>query len=238
MRSVIGGFVVAVLLFAAAFVCWSEAQRTRSMAVARERLATVHYDVDDGMSDGPSIVERVPLPVSTLGADIGRYRATVAYWQARYRDLVGRLPSAGGNVETTTDVTILLLAANASFRTAQADTSNRAATIDRLDRVIQAYADVLRVDPASSDASFNYEYVARFRDSFARARPARRTDKPEAKPVVDTSPDLPVGPTIHGRPGGPPPDIPMDQFRTITPMRFEEREESEPGQGATRRRKG
>jgi hypothetical protein len=50
--------------------------------------------------------------------------------------------------------------------------------------------------------------------------------------------DLPGGPTLHGRPGGPPPDVSMDQFKTLTPMSFEEREEADPGAGPLPRRKG
>jgi hypothetical protein len=55
---------------------------------------------------------------------------------------------------------------------------------------------------------------------------------------LDVSVDLPIGPTVHGRPGGPPQDLPMQQFRTVTPMRYEEREELEPGRGQRPKRRG
>jgi hypothetical protein len=64
-----------------------------------------------------------------------------------------------------------------------------------------------------------------------------RTRKP-AEDEIGPSVDLPAGPTIHGRPGGPPPDIPGDQFRTIAPMPYEEREESDPGRGPAPQRRG
>jgi hypothetical protein len=237
MRSVAGGFVLAVALFAAAFLFWQEARQVRRMAGARQRLATVHYDAEDGLPEGRTALNRLPL--STLDEQVGRHRATVAYWREKYRELAGRLPSAGGNnAESTTDPAIMLLGANASFRASQADMSDRGATVERLDRVIQAYADVLRAAPGDADASYNYEFVTRFRDTFAKAKPPRRGEKPAPPEQADASPDLPIGPTIHGRPGGPPPDVPMEKFRTVTPMRFEEREEMDPGQGPPPRRRG
>ena len=94
------------------------------------------------------------------------------------------------------------------------------------------------MNPTNADASYNYEYVTRFRDAFAKTRP--RATKEQLKPNgdPDASIDLPIGPTIHGRPGGPPQDLPMQQFRTVTPMRFEEREELEPGRGPKPKRRG
>jgi hypothetical protein len=51
--------------------------------------------------------------------------------------------------------------------------------------------------------------------------------------------DLPAGPTIHGRPGGPPEGESMGDFKTVTPMRYDEREEQmDPGRGQKIQRKG
>ena len=51
--------------------------------------------------------------------------------------------------------------------------------------------------------------------------------------------DLPTGPTIHGRPGGPPESESMGDFKTVTPMRYDEREEQmDPGRGQKLQRKG
>jgi len=151
------------------------------------------------------------------------------------------LPSAGGNASAVTnDPQILLVAANAAFRASQANTSDRPATIERLDNVIQAYADALRRAPDMADASYNYEYVSRFRDAFARSKPPARgaTAGKPVLPIADLSVDLPAGPTIHGAPGGPPPSSSMERFKTITPLKFDEREQGDPGRGAPARRKG
>jgi hypothetical protein len=211
----------------------------RRVAEAHERLATLHYD-DDEIDEGASVLSRVPLPIPTVTEGVPEHRAKVAYWRADYRSLASASPQSGGNARDD-DVApaVMLVAANAAFRSTTSDLSDRPASVERLDRVIQAYADVLRADPGNTDASYNYEFVARFRDAFAKTKgkvtkeAPRRTDG-----ELDASIDLPIGPTVHGRPGGPPQDIPMQQFRTVTPMRFEEREELEPGRGPRPRRRG
>lgn len=237
MKTVAGGFLIAIALFAGAAASWSEARLARRVADARQRLATLHYDTDDGIED-TTVMSRLPWRMGTLGSEVGRYRATVAYWQSRYRELMGSLPAAGGNTAATTDPEVMFVAANAAFRASQADITDRSATVDRLDRVIQAYADVLRLSPELADASFNYEFVSKFRDSFAKSRPARGAAKEPKRVPADPTIDLPAGPTVHGHPGAPPPDVTMERFRTITPMRFDEREESEPGRGPAPRRRG
>lgn len=243
MRKAAGVFLLAIALFAAGAACWAEARLARRMALAHERLATLQYDAGDDIDEATTTASRLPWPGGSPGADIEQHRATVSYWRSEYRDLMGSLPSAGGNVaEEASNPEVLIVAANAAFRASQAGAVDRAAAIDRLDRVIQAYADVLRLAPESADASFNYEYVSRVRDLVARSKPQDRVargEKPAPAPAAaGLSADLPAGPTVHGYPGGPPPSTGMDRFRTITPMRFDEREEGDPGRGGPRRRKG
>ena len=241
MRSAVAGLLLALVLFAAAWVCRSEAGFARRLAGAHEHLATLQYNVDDEVGEEPAVVARLPLVAASLGADVREHNARLSYWRAEYRELTAASPLSGGNArDTAVDPEVMLVAANAAFRATVNDATDRAATVDRLDRVIQAYADVLRAAPENADASYNYEYVARFRDTFAKSKaksiskePQRRTDG-----ELDASVDLPIGPTVHGRPGGPPQDLPMQQFRTVTPMRFEEREELEPGRGPRPRRRG
>ena len=241
MKTLAGQFMLALALFVAGVACWMEARLARRLAEAHERLATVHYDTEDGIDETMTVVNRLPWPGGSLGADIDRHRATVSYWRAQYRELMAALPSTGGNaVAVTNDPQIMLVAANAAFRASLANTSDRPGTIERLDGVIQAYADALRRAPDNADASYNYEYVTRFRDAFAKSRaPARGAVAGKAAtPIPDVSIDLPAGPTIHGAPGGPPPATSMEKFKTITPLRFDEREQGDPGRGAPARRKG
>jgi hypothetical protein len=96
-----------------------------------------------------------------------------------------------------------LAAANAAFRSAQQMSGDRAAVVERLDKVIEAYADALRADPASRAASYDYEYTVRYRDFIARGKGPVPVQIARSAEVSD----LPVGPTIHGQPGVAPPDI-------------------------------
>jgi hypothetical protein len=239
MRAAIGGFLIALLLFAGAWTCWSQAQLAERIAVAHQRLAVLQFEDDEGIDEAMTIFTSVPLPGGSLTSDVRSEKATRAYWRSEYQQLMNASPLTGGNRrDDASDPDVMFVAANAAFRASMKDAADRAATVDRLDRVIQAYADVLRVNPMNADASYNYEYVTRFRDAFAKTRP--RSTKEQLKPngEPDVSVDLPIGPTIHGRPGGPPQDLPMQQFRTVTPMRFEEREELEPGRGPKPKRRG
>ena len=105
--------------------------------------------------------------------------------------------------------------------------------------MIQQYADVLRKDPTYSDAAYNYELVSKMRDTLAKgpAKPSAKDKKAERAQSVSI--DLPTGPTIHGHPGAPPEGTAMSDFKTITPMRYDEREEQmDPGRGKEIKRKG
>lgn len=236
MKSVIGGTILALVLFAVAAASWSEARLTRSLAEAHRRLATLHYDPEDDI-DTSGVWNRVPWP-GAAGGDVDGHRATVSYWLSRYDALTGMTRATGQ--QAVTDPSLLLIAANASFRSAAPEVGDRKAAVDRLEGVIQAYADVLRKDASSVDAAYNYEFVAKMRDTLAKApaRGAARDRKPPQAPDI-VSVDLPTGPTIHGRPGGPPEGTDMSDFKTITPMRYDEREEQmDPGRGKELRRKG
>jgi hypothetical protein len=235
MKSVAGAFILALVLFAAGALSWSEAQLTRQIAAAHQRLATLHYDSDDGITGTSGLLNRLPLPGSSTG-DVAAERATVNYWLARY-EILTPLSGSGGN-RPAGDPDVLFIAANAAYRSSHPESGNPKAAVERLDNVMQAYADVLRANPNHVDAAYNYEYVARLRDTLAKGKPLPKPAK-DQKQAPDFSVDLPTGPTLHGRPGGPPPELPMADFKTITPMRFDEREEQEqPGKGAVKKRRG
>ncbi len=62
MRSIIGGLMLAVVLFVAAAASWAEARLARRMADAHERLATLHYDTDDHIDEAMNVWNRLPIP--------------------------------------------------------------------------------------------------------------------------------------------------------------------------------
>ena len=236
MRSVIGGTVLALVLFGVAAACWSEAKLTRRVADAHRRLATLHYDREDDIDSAVTVFNRLPWPAGAGNSDVRRHRATVSYWSVSYDSLIEMSKATGQ--QAVTDPSLLFVAANASYRDSAPQVGDRKAAVERLDAVIQGYADVLRKEPNYADAAFNYEFVSKMRDVLAKA-PARGSTKKAAERPDIVSVDLPTGPTVHGRPGAPPEGTVMSDFKTITPMRYDEREEQmDPGRGKEIRRKG
>lgn len=242
MKSIVGGIILAIVLFAIGAAAWNEAKLTRRVADAHERLATLHYDTGDDLDATVPFWNRLPIKIGSASQDVARHRATVSYWGLRYEPLIA-LTGLTGDVPSS-DPALLFVAANATFRESAPDPAgDRKAALERLDRVVQSYGDVLRVDPGYVDAAYNYEYVSRVRDALAKAPPAPKgKGEPKKAPSATdntASPDLPPGPTLHGRPGGPPEGTDMSDFKTISPMRYDEREEqTDPGRGTTIRRKG
>jgi hypothetical protein len=237
MKTVAGGIILAVVFFAAGAVAFAEARLARQIAEAHQRLATLHYDTNDGIDAAATPLAKASWLGGSLAADVDRHRTLVQYWRAQY-DVLKPLTTMMASSQTTRDPAVMLIAANAAFRASHPEAGERKGAIERLDTVMQAYADVLRADPNAVDAAYNYEYVVRMREMLAKAKGARSKDFKTAEAEIP-SVDLPTGPTIHGRPGGPPPTVPMNDFKTITPMRFDEREEQAlPGRGAAPRRRG
>lgn len=237
MRSAVAGLIVAVILIAAGTVSLAESRHARRLADAQERLATLQYTDEDDLAADATLINRLPPPVGIEPGTERRHQATVSYWLARYQSLT-ELNNAG-NGPAPSDPGLLLLAANAAYRTSAPQSKETKAVVARLDGVVQAYADVMRKAPNLSDAAYNYEFVVKLRDQIAKGpQKGKAAPKGPATPP-DESVDLPTGPTIHGRPGGPPEGESMSDFKTVTPMRYDEREEQmDPGRGQKIQRKG
>jgi hypothetical protein len=213
MRNLIGRLIVALALVAAAFWARGETAKLRAQADALERLATLRIDID----------ERV------TGTDAARSN----YWRGAY----DRFAGTPQQLEREQDPELLLIAANAAFRAAEREPRPRPERVQQLDLVVQSYASALKAPVFIPDAAYNYEYVVRLRESVARAKGAA-TQIAKAPPVTPSA-DLPVGPTIHGRPGAPPADTKGEDFEILTPMEYGDRESNpEPTTGAKPLRKG
>lgn len=225
MKHLIVRLFVAAVLFAAAWLSWSEARLAARVADARQEIATLRFQIDDSLTPAASLSDYAPGDGASLSDDIRRIRARVAYWIGGYDDVVEE-PSE------VVDPEILLAAANAAFRSSQrAAAAPQAEQVQRLDGVLQAYAAVLKAAPRHVEAAFNYEYVSRVRDQVA-SRVAGRTPPKPAPPAPASSGDLPAGNTIHGLPGGPPPEAKTEEFQVIAPMEYGDREaqpEATPG---------
>lgn len=237
MKNVTAGIVLAALLFAAAAVCRSEARLRQTLADAHERFATLRPGEDAGSLDASTRVwNRVAWTGgSSLQQDVQRYQATVSYWTGRFDELTTMSTAAPA---AATDPDLLLLAANAAFREARAAAGDQKADVERLDRIVQAYAEVLRRDPRLADAAFNFEYASRMRDAVAKAPAQRGGRRDRQRPAAEPAPAGRLDATVHGRVGAPAQAEKMGDFKTIAPQGFKEREEQDPGTGKEIQRKG
>ena len=249
MKSAIGPFLFAILLTLGGGALWLAGHTETQLADVHKELAMLHYA--DAQSDGSAVEQalglerRVPMLGKAAETDARGVRATAGYWRTDYGAIAPQHDANG--VITETDPAILLLNANAAFRASQA-AGDRLDTVRRLDNVVKSYAEVLKApacgagdracDGRAMDAAFNYEYAIRTRDMLAKSRaPA---GKAAAKAVAKADETvLPVGPTLHGRPGAPPAAVDMNQFKIVIPKRGEERKDApDAGKGGQKIRKG
>jgi hypothetical protein len=225
--------LAAALLFAVgAWLSWSEARLATRVADARQQMATLQFQVDDSLKPAASVSDYLPGETGSLSASIRRIRATVAYWVGGYEAVI----EEGGQ---EVDADILLTAANAAFRASgRLAGAPQQEQVQRLDGVLQAYAAVLKASPRHADAAYNYEFVTRVRDEVASRLPGKTPDpmaaaRAQGRAASSTrGGDLPAGNTIHGRPGGPPPEAKTEEFQVIAPMEYGDREaqpEATPG---------
>ena len=211
MKTMIVRAVIAIALAVGAWFSWAEAGTADRRATARQQIATLQFAEVDTDVD----------PVTS---------ATVAYWLGQYSNVTAETDN------TVADAEVLRTAANAAFRDAQRDPGVGPAAIQRLDGVLQAYASALKASPRDVEAAYNYEYVARLRDQVARSQ---GKVKLTPAPAAARAGDLPAGPTIHGRPGMPPPEEKMEDLQMLSPMEYGDREaQPEATPGVKRERKG
>ncbi len=245
MKTILFRMLIAVVLATAAWLSWSESKLTAQVAEAKQAIATFNYDDADKLAPRAALSDYLPGEKRRLSDDIRIAKANVAYWLGRYDSV------AADTANGAADADILLAAANAAFRESQRDSSTGPTAVQRLDGVLQAYASAMKaVQPgqtlgadlsavaSAKAAAYNYEYVARIRDQVARA-PTGKSAKAPAAVGPRMGGDLPMGPTIHGGPGAPPPDAKMEELQTIAPMEYGDREaQPEATPGAKRERKG
>jgi hypothetical protein len=260
MKPVVGPFLIAALLAVAGGAFWMAGQTERRLADLHQQMATLRYG--DGMNEEGDadatlgLARRLPRVGDAMANDMRDERALAQYWRSEYAAIEPKRDTGGAL--TATDPHLLLLAANAEFRSSQR-AADRSELLRRLDRVVKTYSDVLKIGscgdststqpaPASAcetlmtDASYNYEFVVRLRDTLARSRtPPARADAGRNAPQLarDATRDLPSGPTLHGFPGAPPKGTDMSQFKIVIPKRGEERKDNpEAGKGGAKVRKG
>ncbi len=233
MTPTIGRLILAALLMSGGLLCRSAAGIADDLATRHERIATLRFDTAEDPDVSGSWLASLTIAVDP---DVLHHWATEDYWLLRYDALTGV-----ERRDNDDDPVVLLIAANAAFRKSQGESRAGATSVDRLDQVLQGYASVLKNGGFDRDAAYNYEYVARVRDSIARAKPTAEGGPPRASAVPPPKAVLPerIGPTIHGRPGMHPPPTRGEEFDVLTPMDFGDREaQPEPTPGRRLPRKG
>jgi hypothetical protein len=238
MKSLLMPIVLALLLAGAGAVLWALGNGQDRIARLRTSAATLDYapvaDRGDEVDNTLANAARVPRYGAAIDSEAKDGRATAAYWLARYDALALERDAGGAPVET--DPIVLLLEANAAYRSTRQVTLDRDSALARLDAIVRNYGDVLRSSAGSAvieDAAYNYEFTARMR---AVVEKTRNGTLPAA-----TDPAVAAGPTpsIHGHQGGPPKNVDMNQFKIVVPKRSDERDNNpEGGQGQEKVRKG
>ena len=241
MRTTFIRLAIAIVFAVAAWLSWSEAKFADRIGDARQQIVTLRYsDVAADLSGGTTLSDYLPQQ-RRLSEEARLAKSTVAYWLGRYDDV-----SADVDDEDL-DAEALLIVANAAFRDAQRDPGAGPPAVQRLDGVLNAYASALKASPRNIEAAYNYEFVARYRDQVARSQgkgskpvvPALGAEALTKAAGATMAGDLPAGPTIHGRPGGPPPEAKMEELQMLAPMEYGDREaQPEATPGGKRERKG
>jgi len=226
MKTLIGFAILVIVLAGAGIAVRRAANIEDNVAAAAEQLATttrVAPDLDRELDESVALVGRVPLLGPRVSREVRLQRASANYWQGNYAALAAQPASTGAAPEE--DPALLFLSANAAYRNAVKQNRTAQTLARSLDEVLKGYAAVLKENPASDDAAYNYEYVVRLRTALTAGRggtvPAPRQTN------------------MQGEQGEPPKGSRQSDFNVIVPLRPEERQEQmDPGAGAEFKRKG
>jgi len=209
-----GQALIVIVLVAVGAILWRTAESEQRLAAAERDLVTLRYQEAADLAQGPGRIARLLPGSDRLTAAANALDTSAAYWQGDY-DTVA------------TDVDAKLMAANAAYRKLRQEGGTWQTVVGRLDNVVKSYAEILREQPDSAEAAFNYEYAARLR--------AVLTARKQPVAPFDATATL----TLHGFEGAPPEASDMKKFKMIVPMRPDERLEAEKaGKGTTKVRKG
>jgi hypothetical protein len=207
--------LIVVILVAAGAILWRSSEHERRLAAAERDLVTLKYDDAAAAADQPGGRLAALMPGVTTGAEARTLASTAGYWRGDYDKAIEN-PDAK------------LLAANAAYRKLRQAGGSWQAVVGRMDSVVKQYAEILRENPANTEAAFNYEYLVRLRAVIAARKQA-------VAPLEASNSNI----SIHGFAGAPPEQSDMKKFKMIVPMRPDERLEAEKaGKGTTKVRKG
>lgn len=227
--------VVALLLFLIGQHLWGYGKMVQKLADAEEQVVTLHYAAPmkeyDSIEHAARYTGGLPWIANVL-QEVRTLRAISQYWQGKYDQLDLPRDSSGSLVEK--DPGILFLAANAAYRSAKFKPGDPE-TEKQLNQISESYAEVLKQDPQDANAAYNYEFVARVRETLAKASEAKTSSKAQTVPAPTPKRTIV---TINGRQGAPP-ESNLVPFKTVVPKNGDERkQDEEAGKGVKKVRKG
>ena len=228
MKGFAGFLLAALLLAGAGLFAYGSAEFERDLAEAQQNVATERFDeADQRLADAEtyaSYVGWIPQVGARAQRDLATRRAALHYWKNDYAAVLPRETDPVGAVDTA-NVDLQLVVANAAFRNAQRDITDKAVQLQALDEAIGSYMAVLKNDSWHPDAAFNYEYLLRLRTEIAQGK-----RKPGA--VADKADSL-------GEQGSPEQNTSTKKFEIYVPLEGSERTESgEAGKGTPIQKKG
>jgi hypothetical protein len=227
----IAGFVVTALVFAVVGIAALAAGRyERDMAEAQQHLATLQYeDASARLADADRYAAYagwVPGMNDGVRQELRVRRAALSYWQHQY-DAVRPQDADAGGAAGPEDVDLQLIMANATFRAGQATSKDRPSTMQALDEAVGSYLSVLKSEEWNEDAAYNYEYLVRLRDEFAKNPRHQPPPPPQDKN------------SANGQAGAPEATTDTRKFEIYIPLESTERTKAaEAGKATPNKRKG
>jgi len=230
MKGMIGFLVGALVLAAVGVLFLGGGRFERDMADAQELAATEQYDAARGRLESAQHYSDYARWVPRLGTaavnDVRSRQAALAYWQRQYEAVLPRDNDPVGGVENS-NPELQTIVANAAYRAGQAGAHDRQTTLQAYDEAIGGFQTVLKNEAWSEDAAFNYEYLIRARDEFAKGRRKAGDQKP------------PEGKGQFGNSGAPQQSGNAKKFEIYVPLNGSERTKAgEAGKGTGNARKG
>ena len=230
MKGISGLLLAAVALALLGAVLTTAGLLERDMADAQANVSALNYDAAAETFDKAERYYEYGSHLPWIGNgpvnDVRARKAALHYWQKSYSEVLPQQSDPVGAVPAENSA-LQLIVADAVYRTGQAQSKDKATTMQALDAGINAYAAVLKNTARQEDAAFNYEYLIRVRDEVDKGK-----RKPGPGDMVLKGPD--------GASGAPPTlDSSMSEFKIYIPLDSQERQDQGvAGKAGAAKRKG
>jgi hypothetical protein len=228
MKTIAGLLVTALVLVGIGAVLVGVGRYERDMADAQEYASTERYDeARSRLDDAQRYVDYsgwIPRVGAAAQNDVLTRRAALDYWQRNYEAVLPRDSDPVAAVDPS-NLELQSMVADAAYRAGQANATDRGSTLQAYDEAIGAFQAVLKNNTWSEDAAFNYEFLVRARDEFARGR-RKTAERAEGEGQL-------------GQSGSPAKSGDSRKFEIYVPLNGSERTKAgEAGKGTGNARKG